>query len=302
MILTVDPISAIPSLGMRLSAWMSVHLIASDYTTSGNDPELATFSYNFPGSMGGGPREEYVKSIGDECRRLGVAIVGGHTGSYPGAGFTVVGTGSMVGFAPEGGYIAPSMARPGDSVLMTKTAGIEATASLARSFPVFVDGKAGHRVGAASRNMTRDCSTVGDARAARKVGVGPGGVTSMHDATEGGVLGGLFEMSSACGRKFEVRTDSIPVSQEAAVVCRAFGLDPLRTMGEGALLLTCAPDRTEGLVTTLRRSGSQATKVGEVKEGQGLRMIGSRGREADYGPGPDEYWDAYASASRRKLS
>jgi hydrogenase expression/formation protein HypE len=189
MILTVDPISAVPRFGMKLSAWLSVHLIASDYTTSGFDPEFAIFSYNLPPTMSQSDREEYVRSVGDECKRLGVAIAAGHTGSYPGGGYTVVGAGTMLGLAPDGSYITPSMARAGDLILMTKHAAIEAAGSLALSFPKFAEQKVGSAVARRARDMIRLCTTVKDARAARKIGTGDDGISSMHDATEGGVLG-----------------------------------------------------------------------------------------------------------------
>jgi len=301
MILTVDPMSAIPGFGMRLSAWMSVHLIASDYTTSGNDPEYATFTYNFPAEMSGADREEYIRSVGTECEALGVAIVGGHTGSYPGSGLTVIGSGSMLGLAPKSAYLAPSMARAGDTILMTKHAAIEATCSLATSFPAFVESRAGAVHAKRARAQVRLCSTVTDARAARGIGIGARGISSMHDATEGGVLGALYEMTIASEMRFVVRTDGIPVTPEGRAVCDAFGLDPLRTMGEGALLITCLPEKVPSLRRALSRSGVASAEIGEVERGQGLVMVDSRGHGRAFAPGADDYWKAYSRAMDEKL-
>jgi hydrogenase expression/formation protein HypE len=300
MIVTVDPISAIPALGMRLSAWLSVHLIASDYTTSGADPEFALFSYNFPETMGEMEREGYIKAVGDECKKLGVAIAGGHTGSYPGSGYTVIGSGTMLGFAKEGSYLTPAMSRPGDVIVMTKHAAIEATASLAASFPEFTASKAGKVLARKAAGFTRLCTTVEDSRAARQAGLGPDGVTSMHDATEGGVLGALDEMAAASGKSFLVDPDKIQVSKEAAEVCRAFGLDPLTTMGEGALLITCAPEKKDELLDLLRRAGKAGAQIGVVRKGKGLQVV-LGGRARRYVPGPDRYWSAYSIANRRRL-
>ncbi len=302
MVLTVDPVSAVPSLGMRLSARLSVHLIASDYTTSGNDPEFATFSYNFPGEMNEADRETYVRAMGDECKNLGVAIAGGHTGSYPGSGFTVVGAGSMLGFSLDGLYVTPKMARAGDAIVMTKSAAIEATAYLALSFPRYTSRLTGRARAAGARNLIGLCSTVEDARIARRVGLGKDGVTSMHDATEGGVLGALHEMAGASGKSFSVSTDNIEVSSEAESVCSAFGIDPLATLGEGALLITCAQERVPELLRRMRRSGISAALIGTVEKGAGLRTLGKDGSEATLSPRGDGYWAAYESAVTKKLS
>lgn len=301
MLVTVDPVSIIPAFGLSVSAWLSVHLIASDYTSSGNDPQYATFTYNFPTVVSEADREEYIRSVGKECRRLGVAIVGGHTGSYPGSGLTVIGSGSMLGFARESGYIAPSMARPGDAVVMTKHAAIEATCSLATSFPGFVERKVGTLFAKKAMGLVRHCSTVADARAARKVGLGAEGISSMHDATEGGVVGALHEMATASNRKFAIRTDLIPVTPESRSVCEAFGINPLETMGEGSLLITCAPGRIGDLRIALRHAGISSAEIGSVEKGEGLVLMDSTGRESSFNPHGDAYWRAYYQALARRL-
>jgi hydrogenase maturation factor len=301
MVLTVDPLSIIPSLGMKMSAWLSVHLIASDYTTSGLRPEYATFSFNLPPELSDADREEYVRSVGEECRRLGITIAAGHTGSYPGAGFTVIGAGSMFGFGRRGGFVDPSMAKPGDAILMTKQAAIETTASLALSFPRYVEEKTGRLRASRARKLIRSCSTVADALTAARIGLGRGGVTSMHDATEGGVLGGLEEMASASGTAFHVDEDSINVSDEVGAVCAAFGLDPLGSLSEGTLLVTCNPGRLDDLREEFDGSGIPIRSIGSVRAGDGLWVTMSGGRPKRIKPEADRYWVAYRDATGASL-
>ncbi len=299
LIITVDPVSVVPGFGLSLSAWLSVHHLASDFTASGSEPEFATFAYNFPASMPAADRAEFVRRVGAECEKLSVSIVGGNTGSYPGGAFTVVGTGSMLGTATEGGYVTPAMARVGDAVLMTKHAALEATGSLANSFPKLVEKEVGGRVASAARRAIRACTTVDDARVAKRVGLGKDALTSMHDATEGGVLGALHEMALASRRSFEVDPVRIPVPFEAREVCRVFGLDPLRTMGEGALLLTCRRGVVDEVLRGMARAGLPVTQIGNVKDGSGL-WLASRGlRRQRFEPAPDGYWAAYDRATRR---
>ncbi len=291
LIVTVDPISEIPALGVEASAWLSVHLIASDFATSGARPEFATFSYNLPRSMSGADQASYVRAVGRACKDLGVSIVAGHTGSYPGAGFTVLGSGTMFGFAGEDEYLDPSMASEGDAVLMTKHAAIEATFSLALSFPAHTRRKVGRELFEEAKSMVRLCSTVEDSYAA--VAEGGGGVTSMHDATEGGVLGALQEMSDSCGKRIDVSTARIPVSKAASAVCRAFGVDPLASMGEGALIVTCRRDRLEPLLHGFAKAGRPLVEIGSVSRGRGLWLSGKDGGSRMWKPKSDGYWRAY---------
>jgi hydrogenase expression/formation protein HypE len=298
MILTVDPMSAIPAFGMELSARLSVGLIASDYTTSGVMPQYAAFSYNFPRAMTETQVVEYLEAVGSECGRLGVSIVGGHTGGYPGGAFTVIGAGWMSGFHAEGEYVTPAMARAGDLVYMTKSAALEATASLALSFPGFAVERLGRRGASSAKKMAELCSTVEDARAAAGAGLGRTGVTSMHDATEGGVLGGLSELAEASGSAVTADLEEIPVTREARVLCEAFGIDPLATMGEGALLVTCRPGASPRLEGRMRRSGIGARRIGRLAEGRGLWVSEGGAGPRRYSPRPDGYWASYARAIR----
>jgi hydrogenase expression/formation protein HypE len=300
MIMTTDPVSMIPSVGAEDSAWLSVHLIASDFVTSGARPAYALFAYNLPADMGGVEMERYFAAVGRECARLGVSIVGGHTGFYPGAGYTVVGSGTMIGTAPEDCYVTPAMALEGDEVMMTKEAGLEAAAALAASFPSYLAQRVGGEAVERARRKMRSCSVVEDALAAASVGIREDGVTSMHDATEGGVLGALNEMSKASKKEFVVHMERIPVSGETLAVCSEFGLDPLTTLSEGALLLTCRPERSDEVIRRLRRRGITASAIGRVQKGQGLSLF-KGGSVLRFEASRDRYWDAYFSAVRRRL-
>ncbi len=301
LVVTVDPVSVIPALGMKLSAWLSVHLIASDLTASGVDPEFATFSYNFPPELAPSARAEYVSRVGEECKNLGVTIVAGNTGTYPGGGFTVIGAGTMFGLGSEGGYVTPSMAREGDSILITKQAAVEATASLALSFKRYLAEQVGKGMTERACRMVKLCTTVADARAARRAGLGSRGVTSMHDATEGGVLGALDEMAWASKKAFVVDPGLIPVSEEATQVCASFGINPLMTMSEGALLITCNPRAVPLLEHTMTRADIPVREIGKVKEGNCLLLSRNGGRPTRPRLSSDRYWEAYEQAARGGL-
>ncbi|MDV3292666.1 MAG: AIR synthase family protein [Nitrososphaerales archaeon] len=302
MLITTDPMSVIPAVGMERSAWLSVHLVASDYTTSGLRPEFAAFNFNFPDEMRTSDRAWYLRCVGTECQKLGVSIVAGHTGSYPGAGYTVIGGGAMFGFGSRGEYLDPTMARVGDTILMTKGAAIEATATLAFSFPRYVEREAGGVVLRGAKRFIGLCSTVRDAALASSFGKGPSGVTSMHDATEGGVLGALEEVASASGKAFVVDRETVHVPPESEAVCGAFKIDPLTSLSEGTLLLTCNESRAEGLAKRLRRDGVPAFVIGRVRQGRGLWMSEGGRTPRRLRPKPDQYWKAYMLATESGLS
>jgi hydrogenase expression/formation protein HypE len=296
MVISTDPVSVISQIGPSKSAWLSVHLIASDVATSGVPPEFAAFSLNLPEEMSVMQKKEYVSSLGDACKELDVTVVSGHTGTYPGAGFTVVGGGVMFAFANEGDYVDPSMARVGDRVLMTKGAAIEATASLAWAFPTATAEKVGRKLFVRAKALLDQCTVVKDATIAGSIALGREGVSSMHDATEGGVLGALDEMAHASTKAFVVDPNSVLVSEETKAVCAAFGIDPLTSLSEGTLLLTCRPGRVKEIEERMSDSELLVAEVGIVTKGTGLWLRRGGGRRIRFRPKPDGYWAAYNAA------
>ncbi len=295
LIVTADPLTMIPSIGMDDSAWLTVHELASDLATSAVAPQFAVLDYNLPPALGADDFERYAIAVSDECKRLGISIVGGHTGRYPGSGFSIVGGGMMMAVAEEGSYVTPKMVEGGEDILMTKGAAIEATAVMALAFPETTERKVGSRVTSRAAAYIRRCSTVEDALAASSVGVRSEGVTSMHDATEGGVLGGLYELARTSGRTLRVERDEIHVSRESMSVCSAFGLDPLVTISEGTLLITCRPNSSNRVLDRLAARGIEAFKIGRVEKGPSKLRVSGEGSTRTYVPPKfDPYWEVYA--------
>jgi hydrogenase maturation factor len=299
LVVTSDPVSIIPSIGMKESAWMSIHHLASDFMTSGLKPQFAVFVFILPPELQSADLEAYLRSLGRECKRLGISIVAGHTGAYPGSRFTIVGGGVLFGLGRKGDYVTPAMARSGDDVLITKGAAIEATGVLARAFPQELRVRIGTYPWACAASYISRTSCVEDARVAAQVGLRGEGVTSMHDATEGGVLGGLNELSEACGKPIIIDTRKVFVSKESKAVCRVFGLDPLSTLSGGTLIITCRPKLTGELASRLARHGIKNDLIGSVGVGgkQGIwEAIGKSKPRALGPPAKDRYWEAYDRA------
>src|SRR5438445_3070391 len=197
LVATSDPLSYIPSLGPEASAWLSVHLLASDLTTSGFSPQFGLFDFNLPPTLSDGSFANYWRSFHQECKKLGLSIIGGHTGRYPGIDYTIVGGGVVMAIGPEDHYLTSSMARNGDDVVLTKGAAIETTAVLTRVFPRKVGNALGSRLFDKAWNYLHKVSTVADALTSSSIGFRHRGVTAIHDATVGGVIAGMIEMTSS---------------------------------------------------------------------------------------------------------
>ena len=63
------------------------------------------------------------------------------------------------------------------------------------------------------------------------------GVSAMHDVTEGGIFGALWEMAEASGVGLEIDLKKIPIRQETVEVCEFFGVNPYLLISSGCMLM-----------------------------------------------------------------
>ena len=297
---TTDPLSVIPSLGNARSARLACHLIASDLWTTGIPPAYASVDFNLPPDFSDEAFTEYWHAMSDEWAALGVAVVTGHTGRYDGCGLSIIGAATLIGVGDEGRYVTPAMAGPGDRVILTKGCAIETAAIAASLCPQRLAQRLDENGLARLRALERQVSVVADCRAAVRVGVRDRGVTALHDATEGGVLGGMVELARACGHDLRVERAKVPLAPEVRAACEVLGVDPYTSLAEGALLACVRPQHAAAVLAALAEDGIVAADVGEVMKGTGRVWIA----EPDGGvttldePAPDPYWAAYARAVR----
>ena len=300
MAVTTDPLSVIPALGLERSARLACHLIASDLWTTGIPPAYVSVDLNLAPTFGDDAFGTYWRAMSDEWTRLGVAVVTGHTGRHPGCGENIIGAATLIGVGDEGRYITPGMARPGDQVIMTKGCAIEAAAIAALAWPERLRDHVDEEGLAVLRALADQVSVVADCSAALRAGVRERGVTAMHDATEGGVLGGLLELAKACGQDVRVERAKLPLAAAVAAACTMLGVDPYWTLSEGTLIACAAPERVPLVLHELAESKIAAAVVGEVLPGKGKLWVA----EPDGGvstfetPQPDPWWAAYDRATR----
>jgi len=302
MAVTTDPLSIVPALGLERSARLACHLLASDLWTSGIPPAFASVCLDLPTSLGDPELETFAKAMAGEWAKLDVAVVAGHTGRYPGNGDgTIIGAATLIGLGDEGRYVTPAMASPGDRVLVTKGCAIEAAAIAAFQIPERLAPLLEEDGLSRAREWIDQVSVVRDCTALIRIGVRERGVTALHDATEGGVLGGLLELARACGHDLRIVRERIPLDPIAIAACQAWGgIDPYWALGEGALLATVRPDKLETALAALAEAEIPVAEVGEVVRGTGVIWLTEPDDRVTsiQQPEADPYWPAYDRAVR----
>ena len=245
--------------------WYAVQVNANDVATTGATPRwmLATLllpeKQTTPGLV-----EQIFDQVARAANDLGISLVGGHTEVTYGLNRPIL-IGTLIGEVQREQLIVPGNARPGDHLLLTKGVPIEGTALLAREFPdrlrpTFSEAEIKE---AGDYLYTPGISVVRDARIAAQAGR----VTAMHDPTEGGLASALWELAEASGRCLWFEPEAVPVPPLARRICNVFGLDPLATIGSGALLMTATSSDTPAIMAALQQAGIACAQIGQVEAG-----------------------------------
>lgn len=298
--LTTDPVFIVPEYGWERAAWFALHILVSDAVTSGLKPRFLSIDLNLPMEMTKQQLQKVWETIHQECRRLGIAIVCGHTGRYENCHYPMVGGATVLSVGEKDEYVTPRMARAGDKIIITKGPAIEATGIFSAMFPKLIEKEFGASFSERAQRVFYKMSVVEDAMTAVGVGVREKGVTAMHDATECGIWGGLFELAQASGLGAWVGKELIVVDECVTEICRHFGIDPYASISEGTLIIACREDRAQDVVQALSQKGIASSIVGELTHpGHGMILMeGGKERKLEH-PVVDPFWRAFYDALAR---
>jgi len=245
------------------------------------------------------PIERKLEANVGESKKYRPGHVAGHAGRYEGCAYAVVGGAPNHAIAPNAGWVTANMARPGNHLLVTKTAALEAAAILANTFPDLVERRLGTDTTKRARALFESMSTVDDALAAASVGVRKYGVWAMHDATEGGVRNAVWEMAQASGIGVDVDLTSVHLDPAVVEVSKVFGMDPLDAISEGTLLIAVDADAVPDVIARLEKKEILAKDIGRfTKKGQACRDRGKDLQPADRDP----FWVAFSRAFFGEIS
>ncbi len=270
IVLTADPVTF---TDVRLGAYV-VAVNANDIVAMGGTPMYLTTTL----LLAPGATEETAESafaeISEACSRNGLLWVGGHTEVTPAVARTII-CGQAVGFL-SGPPWSTAGARAGDSLCMTKWAGLEGSTVIARERPDKVRGILGPERHSQVLEWLDEpgISIVREGRLLQGLAL-----TSAHDPTEGGVSMGITEICRASGVGAVIREEALCVREETRLICQTWGMDPLGLLSSGVLLFSAPPPVAEEACRRVAGAGIPAAVIGEITEpGSGVWVEGPGGR------------------------
>ena len=210
------------------------------------------------------------------CDVLGVTVCGGHTEVTTHLDRPIL-IGQMLGEVAKPRLVSKANLRVGDQVLLTQGVAIEGTAILARERSAELRGRVADDVIERAWRFLFDpgISVVEAALTAAEAGT----VSGMHDPTEGGLVTGLCELATASGKGLRVYGEHIRIFPETRAICEPFGIDPLRLIASGALLIATPSSDAEAIMAAVKAKGVPVSSIAEVQPSSHGTTLYGNGRE-----------------------
>lgn len=278
LVMSTDPITGtVKALGSH-----SIHITANDLAASGAEPIGVMLTVMLPDTV----EEPEVKKMMQEaeatCKKLNMEVLGGHTEITNVVRQPLISV-TGVGKIKKSRVITTLQVQPEQDIVVTKWIGLEATTILAKEREEELRKRFPAGIVDTAIGFDQFLSVVPESRIAMEHGV-----TAMHDITEGGVFGALWEMASGAGVGLEVDLKKIPIRQETVEICQYFDLNPYQIMSSGSMMI--AADDGHELVRKLEKAGIHAAVVGRTNAGND--RILRNGEDVRYldKPQPDELY------------
>ncbi len=280
LVVHTDPITeAVEGIG-----WLAINIAANDVATAGAKPLWASVAILLPEGFGEELLDEITGDVHRAAKELGISIIGGHTEEAPRLDRPILVV-TVMGEAPKDRYVRTGGAREGDLVLVVKSAGLEGTSILARDFRSLLKSRGlDSQLLERAARFAEEVSIVSEALALARIGA-----TSLHDPTEGGLIGGLVEVALASGKTLEIWEKDVPLRAETRTICRSLGIDPLKLISSGTLIATIPPGKLVDAEAALKELGVEHRVAGRVVGGD-ARLVLHRtdGRLEEYFEPPQD--------------
>ena len=265
-IMSTDPITAAVSDIGRLA----IHITCNDIASNGVQPLGIMLAVMLPEGTTADDVEHIMGQAAETAAALKVEIIGGHTEITPAVKQPVI-VSTAIGKAVNGTSQSGNDMQSGDYVMMTKSAGLEGSGIIACDY--------GHRLaGFMTEEEIKTAVSFLDRVSVVKEGIAAGkvGTHGMHDITEGGILGAVWEMCQIAGKGVQIWEDKIPMEPETARICEFFHIDPLRLISSGSMVIIIPADKKDEMEAAMAEAGVACSIIGRIEdESFGVRLFGT---------------------------
>ena len=280
-VMSTDPISsAVKDIGR-----LCIHITCNDIASNGVKPLGIMLAVMLPEGTSDDEVEHIMAQAAETAAELEVEIIGGHTEITPAVKQPVI-VSTAIGKTASGTSQSGNQMTVGDYIMMTKSCGLEGAGIAATDYEDLLTGGE-DREPLTSEEIERAKGFLDQVSVVKEgVAAGAVGTHGMHDITEGGILGAIWEMCQISERGAEIWEDEIPIEPETRKICEFFGMDPLRLISSGSMVIIADAKKKDEMIRALDKEGVPVSIIGRVKEAsEGIYL---EHRISDFGEGREE--------------
>ncbi len=280
-VISTDPITGtVKDVGT-----LAIQVTINDLASSGAEPVGVMLTVLLPEAVTEEDIKKMMAQVEEACAKARIQVMGGHTEVTRAVNQPVISV-TGVGKAREERLVSTAGARVGQDILVTKWIGIEGTSIIAKEKEEELLGRFSRSFVDTAKGFDQYLSVLPEAMLASDFGI-----SAMHDVTEGGIYGALWELAEASGIGLEIDLKAIPIRQETVEICEYFGLNPYYLISSGCMLM--AGDRGHDLVRELKKAGIPAAVIGKAVEGKAKRVMNGEEEAFLERPRTDELYKIY---------
>lgn len=277
-VLSTDPITGtVEDIGK-----LAIQITLNDLASAGAAPIGVLLTILLPEDTTEAGLKEIMAQVEEACQAADVQVMGGHTEVTAAVNQAII-TVCGVGKVKDGKVISTAGARAGMDILVTKWIGIEGTSIIAKEQEEKLRERFSVPFIESAKGLDCFLSVLPEAEIAVRCGV-----CAMHDVTEGGIFGALWEMAEASGVGLEIDVKKIPIRQETVEVCEFFGINPYQLISSGCMLMAAENGMT--LQRELEKAGICASIIGKATEGNDRVLLNEDERRFLEPPKTDELY------------
>lgn len=253
-VISTDPITAsVNDIGR-----LSIHISCNDIASNGIEPLGITLAVMLPVGTTKEDVENIMAQAGAAAEAIGVEIIGGHTEVTPAVNQPVI-VSTAFGRGLAGESASAGQMEAGDWILMTKSAGLEGTGIIASD-------KGGELQDVLTAEEMEHALELLDHVSVVKEGIVAGkvGTSGMHDVTEGGILGAVWELCHLGGKGCEVWEDQIFIDPVTLKIADHYGIDPLRLISSGSMIIMASDEKKDAIIEAVKAEDVAISCIGRI--------------------------------------
>lgn len=262
---------------------LAINVSVNDVSCQCADPVGLLMTVLIPPSASLEELKEIIEDANNTAKKLNVDIIGGHTEITDAVNKILIST-TVLGRVNKKNMPDIKSIKAGDVIAVSKYVGIEGTSIISNEKDEVKEILSQKELEFA-KSLSQDISVLKESRLASKYGV-----KHMHDITEGGLYGALWETGVALGHGLTAYYDDIPLLDETNKIAEFYGIDPMRLISSGSMLMIFDKDKYKDFKNEAEKNGIKISEIGEVTEEKSTQVIANDQILILSEPGSDELY------------